>query len=943
MSLKLNRIDVEKAFDCDFEDRENVNVYCPFHEDEEESRSKSCSVGINGTFSCKGCGKTGTAVDFYIAKTNCTKQEAVDELRLATVRKTSSTLKKHKSTLSEDIVTTCVNNLASDTYAKRYLKKSRGLSPATIRRFRIGKDEHRITIPIHDINGELVNIRRYLPNATNGPKMASHVNGDGSPALYPIGLLHDPEPNTQIIVCEGEFDCLLLNQSGFTAITNTGNVRTWSREWTQYFANLNVVIIFDVNDKEDDLGQRMAKQRAEQFIEEGIKTKVVRLPLPDTYIGGDVTNYLVDEGHTAEELQKLIDNTPEYTPTLLQDEVPTTISLHEAADAKHFHKPIKVKCLVAGKGEAPFLVPKEIELEVEDTEGNIEIRRKVFQPDDNTLLTLINCTEVAQRSALRALCGVPKSHSVSIEILETMNVEELHLIPAIDANSPQGEYVMRQCYYVGNDIRTNNVYDFKGYTLPHPKTQQATHLFTKAEPAATDIESFELTQQLHNQLCKTFQSKDVHEKLQDIAKQLSAHVTHIYGRSDLHMAVDLVYHSPLQFHFDGTLVHKGWLECFILGDTRTGKGFVTENLVRHYGAGEVVSGENVTLAGLLGGIQKLGERNRLVWGKIPLATGRLVVIDECGSLSHSDIAKMSRVRSEGVLEITKVVTEVTRAQTRLIWVGNPVAPSGSSIRMIGDYNYGIEAVPDVIGAAEDIARYDFVLVVTQDEVSSNVINSTHKVSGRLKYKDTLCKALVTWIWSRKPEQVHFADGTVALILKAARALGKRFTPRMNLIQAEDVRFKLARIAAAAAGRLYSTEDGENLLVNREHVQFAYNFLLHIYGKPGCGYAQLSVTEKTNLTLRDVDEVKEILESVGDDEEITCLLEVLMEHRIISPRDLADATMMDYHQARDFVGDLVKYRALVKERPGTYKKRPAFKTLIEKMRGELAVDPHLTQE
>jgi predicted transcriptional regulator len=452
-------------------------------------------------------------------------------------------------------------------------------------------------------------------------------------------------------------------------------------------------------------------------------------------------------------------------------------------------------------------------------------------------------------------------------------------------------------------------------------------------PAETNIDSFSLTPLQKQQLREVFATEDIHGKFEDIAGQQASHITHIHGRNDLHTAVDLAFHSPLSFDFEGVRLRKGWLEILIIGDTRTGKGFVTEGLARHYRVGEVVSGENMSLAGIIGGVQHIGDRWTLVWGKLPLADKRLVILDECGSLTHSEIGKLSRIRSEGVAEITKVISEKTTARTRIIWLANPRSTPGSTMpTVIADFNYGIEAVPALIGSAEDVARFDYALIVSREDVPLELINKTRKDNTPLRYSSELCHALIMWAWSRKPEQIVFDEDVTPLALQAAKALGNTFSARICLIQGADVRHKLARIATAAAARTFSTEDGEILRVRRKHMEFAYNFLYHIYSKACSGYLQLSEAEVERSVLRNPEAVQHALQLCGGD--IADLIDGLLEHRLITLTDICDYANIELGLARSIISALVRARALIKENHG-YTKKEAFKKMLRALKHKLA--------
>lgn len=984
-------VDPEKAFGADFSRYRNQNVYCPFCESEGRSKSPSCSVNVDGLFKCNSCGRKGTAVAFYAQKKRIPIQQAKGALVMSE-EKAAKWLKNYKPAqpITETLVQKWHTRLMRSTFEMSYLTGAkRGLSLDILKEYEIGCDEHRITIPIRLRNKGLWGVRRY--HAGKKPKMVSHAGGNGGPSLYPAWNLdrYQASDQEEVVLCEGEWDCLLLIQNGFDAVTITSGVKTWDDSFTLELLTLGkvVVIIYDVNDVADetgqtDLGQRVAFERACLLQSAGLRVKLVRLPLD--YSCGDITDWFTRAKRTRTELAELIRNTPlfdETNPPMegsngqetngkykvstvgaetkgktkakstaldmsqprivdANDDAPL-ITLHDASLAKYLYKAIKLRCLVAGRAGAPYLLPTKIHAKITDEDGGSSEIEKSLDPWDGRLLSLIRCSNSAQQKLLRSMMGIDPMEKAAITVVESLNVEEVFLIPAIDHETDQGPYVMRQCYYVGHGLMTNQVYDFEAYTLPDPRSQEATHILTSAKLAATDLENFELSKSQYKQLRDTFQTKDVFAKFEDIAEEFSKHFTHILGRNDLHIAVDLVFHSPLSFIFDGTKVRKGWLDALILGDTRTGKGFVAEGMANHYGVGEMVSAEMVSIAGLLGGISKVGDHNVLTWGKIPLNNKRLVIIDEASNLEVRDIGRMSRIRSEGVLEITKIITDKTSAQTRLIWLSNPRPPIQGKPKVMKEYTFGINAVPELIGNAEDVARFDYVLTVARGEVHSSLINKAKSTDDlhAARYTPELCRKLIVWVWSRKAKDIVFADDVVEYTMKAAHDLGKTFSSSICLIQAEDVRFKLARIACAAAGRTFSTDDGEHLIVRKEHVEFAYNFLHHIYSKPSCGYAQLSLAERERSTLSDPQTVLVCLQQVGD--LFSHLVNGLLEQQQISARDMCDYAGVDIYQARSIVSELVRLRAITKD-AHFYIKKPAFTSFLQYLKQQMQTNPnHIT--
>ena len=131
----------------------------------------------------------------------------------------------------------------------------------------------------------------------------------------------------------------------------------------------------------------------------------------------------------------------------------------------------------------------------------------------------------------------------------------------------------------------------------------------------------------------------------------------------------------------------------------------------------------------------------------------LLVVDESGGMEENMWGKMSRIRSEGVAEITKIQTEVANARTRLLFLCNP--PN----KMISNYSYGIQSIMELVKAPEDIARFDYVLVVAHNEVKGSVINQRREPLPKM-YEAQLEQDLILWCWSRKPNEVRFTKDAI---------------------------------------------------------------------------------------------------------------------------------------------------------------------------------------
>lgn len=157
-----------------------------------------------------------------------------------------------------------------------HLEQLRGLSAEVIEQAGIGWDSDRqaYTLPVKDGKGQLVGLRLYRPDAHDGaPKYQSWPGTKAE--LYPAWLL--PPGTEEAVVCEGEFDALLLRSQGFEAITGTAGAGTFRPEWATWLRERGVkqaVVCYDA----DVAGRQGARKAAALLHEAGLSVKLPAWP-----------------------------------------------------------------------------------------------------------------------------------------------------------------------------------------------------------------------------------------------------------------------------------------------------------------------------------------------------------------------------------------------------------------------------------------------------------------------------------------------------------------------------------------------------------------------------------------------------------------------------------------------------------------------------------------
>ena len=172
----------------------------------------------------------------------------------------------------------------------------RGLPDSILEEHLVGWSGSWITFPIFDRKGDLVFFRLARdPQASGpGPKVMSPKGATAE--LYGWERLkHKPD---QIILCEGEFDRLVLEARGFPAVTATGGAGTFKEEWAEAFERIpEVYLCFD----RDEAGRKGA-QRVASFLP---GARLVELP-EAVGPGGDVTDFFVRLGRSRQEFSQLL-------------------------------------------------------------------------------------------------------------------------------------------------------------------------------------------------------------------------------------------------------------------------------------------------------------------------------------------------------------------------------------------------------------------------------------------------------------------------------------------------------------------------------------------------------------------------------------------------------------------------------------------------------------
>lgn len=929
----IDPIALLKEFGVDYveKDGEWVQVSCPYHKDWPEAEKGKGGVNKKtGAFNCFSCGHDKGGI-FGLISTKMNVPESVIHAWNDDLFGTRNKIRDDGESLA--LVAMCHRNLLGNAELQAKMLTKHGITIDTINKYQIGlhPGTNRVMIPIMTAGGGVADIRSYKYNPDeNQPKMVSQKNA--KTMLFQTG---DIEKVQTVIVTEGEFKAMLLAQHGYVAVSTSHGATSWRDEFNRALRGKDIIIIYDV----DTPGRHAALKRCIGLHKLAKSIKNIYLADVSNIPGGDITDYFVTTNHTAQELDELIAKTPVYIPpkstqtfSIVEDDnEPIRITLAQTSNADFNGKRVNATCVVSAKDTSPYIIAKTLTVQCprsKDYCTNCHIfdkpeAAKFSIPQDTVdILDLVLLGEDAARKVYMRRSGIYAGCKVcSFVEEESYNVEELRIIPQLKVGHATDEQVTRRVFYVGHGIATNATYDIEARVAAMPDDGHATLVVYKATAAVDNLDDFRTTTDLACFTPKEWTANSICEKLTSIYEDFESNVTRIKMRRDLHLVYDLAFHSVLYIPYEGRNI-KGWADVLVIGDSGQGKSEASSRLSQHYNAGERVDSKRASVAGIVGGLQETNKRWFITWGTIPLNDRRLVILEEVKGMGVGELTKLTDMRSSGFAEIHKIERAKTYARTRLIWISNP-----RSDGKIGGYNYGVDAVRELIGSLEDIRRFDLVIAVASGEVPISVVNSTHTATVPHVYTSDKCSELVQWAWSRKENQVVLHDDAVIEALNAATRLSQDYSSACPIVEPSDQRLKMLRMATALACRTYSTDDGDRVIVRKCHVEAVEALMQRLYRNKALGYYAYSQAAKGEDNVTDIESVQKYIAAMPHAKDC---VRGFLEAEVVQATDVQNFTEWPMDRCNEVIGTFARHNCIKRAKRGGYRKTSAFIELLKEL-------------
>lgn len=850
------------AFDLVFPDLvmgENT-VLCPFHSETTPSMQINTMQKI---FHCFGCGAHGTENDFI------SKYYGIGRGQTSSFKE--ALFKSDSLADYEAFARSGGEYKANYTYLE--LKKL-GVSDTVLEDLMVGsevfsvmdddsgelsiapsKTSTRLVFPII-MKDRVLDLRTYTTDPAVRPKSTSKT---GAPAglILPYHLWESD--NSMTVICEGEKDMAMARTYGFNAIS-LGGCRNLPTHMIECFRDRQVCIVYD----NDTPGKAGAKKLASALYS---VTKHVYIADIGAYVSEekeDVTDFFVKYKYTADQFEEMIENAKIFDAYAQEEFIKESypeVSLNEASTT-YLGKTVRSNVQVMATFEEQYSVPSYAVFTKENVGGKEEYNRKhkgdteywslqKANFEDVLVLTDNNLRKNQIHDNLKAIVGWGNEEYVKVSTANPKTVFKASVADCTESvvikDVKRTEFVC----YTDEKLEAGKNYQIIYKVVPHPyKGQQQVLIVSEIKESGDVVTSFEVTPDVIADLSE-FQKYGFKELVEKQKAYVKFNVD-----SRLLEFIDLWYHTPKEFDFGYMKGIRGYLDGIIVTESRVGKSTTAQALSKVYGIGSIASlaGSAATSAGLVGGSVKAGSSSQIRPGLIPRNHGKAIIFEELAKAKFSLMPELTDIRSSGIVRINRSTGDLSLpASVRILFLTNPKTEEDGLIRPIMAYPNGIEIVKPLIGAIEDIARFDFIYILGENP--SDIDPLWAPPEG---FTEKQLRNRIYWIWSRTCDQVKIAPEMQQYIVDISKKLNDKYAGSVKIFSTETWK-KIARMAIAIAGYMVSTDVSySSIIVQKKHVDIAALLIESIYNNSIFKLKEFIDEERKQLvcTLPDIEFARE---------------------------------------------------------------------------------------
>ena len=781
-----------------------------------ESRPSAYVNTVNNLFYCHACGTGKNEVNFIKSILGCS---LIDARKIQQYYNTEENL----HTWQKDITT------SNDT--KELINKL-GITPEVAKELNLGTavnlTSKHILFPVFMYN-HLMDIRVYQPEKK--PKVMSR-QGALSGLIIPFDVWVDNPKHT--LLCAGEKDMAIARSYGFNAITLTGGEQSLPKT-PEVFRDKYVYIVYD----NDSTGIKGAQKIANVLADYAKEVRVItNFHETCKEKGEDLYDYFTKYKKTRKDLIECIKNTPVYQKTEIESDLPLT-DLYTASQPENLNKLMRSNIQVVAVYDTTFTATTAAYAEKFKLDDNADNILKLNETRDwelternlGDLLHIIdnNFKETDIDKNIKNLMKIPlKEKYIVLHKLQQNTVYKANVTDLFETSSNNIQPMEYVTYSLGHKLESGKKYTATYKIVPHPyKGQTLIMIITDLKQASDSVTNFTIgLKEKENLQVIQNMTGSIEERMNKLAEKVKG-VLGYNGNTQLIQIIDLTYHTALTFNLGSFKAERGYLDTLIVGESRVGKSSTANALRQLYKLGTFVSlaGTSATIPGIIGGSYKTaGGSFQTRAGVIPQNHKGLIIFEEFGKCEKNITANLTDIRSSNEVRISRVSGTVTMpAMVRMLSLTNVKNVDGM-IKPIAAYPDGISIVQELVDTAEDIARYDLILVLS--DTGNTQIDPLWEPEE--PFKDEVYQTRIRWIWSRTAEQIQISKDVARHIIDRANELNRQYESHIKIFGTECWK-KLTRLAIAIAGYLVSTDETyENIVLTKEHIDYAEKLLIQIY-------------------------------------------------------------------------------------------------------------------
>lgn len=728
--------------------------------------------------------------------------------------------------------------------------------------------------------------------------------------IIPFDLWINSDKRKSTLICAGEKDMLVARSHGFNAITITGGELSEPINLKQ-FTDIPVAIVYD----NDEGGKTGAVKLALALYKYTKKIKVVlnfhevcKEPKED------ITDFFVKYNKTREDLVEYIKKTPYFEPTNEEyQKVIPNVNLMEASKPQYLDKLLYSNIQVVAAYDTTFSVPTQAymkKIKRIDDNDKVEIGKEFFweleEQNIGDMLKLIdnNLQEGKIEQTIKEFMHIPLKE-YGLTAMQYKQKETVFKVQVTDLFETSDEDELRvieyTAYCYGCLLESGKKYSIKYKIVPHPfRGRQLIMIILDAKEANDSVTSFRLNDITKSHLDEFINLEGSVEERMHLLTEKVKGLLNYDGNNQLIEMIDLVYHSVLYFNFKNYKKERGCLDAIIVGESRVGKSSTANALRETYklGAKASLAGNSATIAGIVGGSVKIGNAHQTKAGLIPQNDKGLIIFEELGKSKSDIIQELTEIRSSNQVRIVRVSGILTLpAMARYISFSNPKTFNGN-VKSIESYPNGIEILLDLIPTAEDIARYDVAMVLSDKGSSQIDINW----EPQEPFKPEVYQSRIRWVWSRKAHQIILNGDVQESIIQLSNKLNSIYGGHIKIFGTETWK-KLTRLTIAIAGYLVSTDSSyENIVIDVEHVQYAVKLLTEMYDNPTFKLRQYITNEKRYSVFSEED--KSILLKMR--QKFSTAIDFIDQHSEVSKGAIASASGLEPHAVNGILKELIEH-------------------------------------